>query len=129
MKITSTIKLSLWVVAFVLTCAMVWAGHSFTPPPIPVFKHPHKSAAVHQGAGASKLIAKIVLVPTLRTNSIPWLYPPGVVASAFWWDIQQAAAPTGPWTVLVTNASGAFDVHVNKYESLRIYRLSAKVHP
>jgi hypothetical protein len=114
--------------AFALTCAMVWAGHSATPPPIPVSKRPHKSAAVHQGAGSAKLIAKIVPAPTPRTNSIPWLYPPGIVASNYWWDIQQASMPTGPWSVLVTNASGAFDVHVNKYESLRIYRLSAKVH-
>lgn len=98
-------------------------------PPLPaVPKRNHKSAAVHQGAGAAKLIAKIV--PSVsRTNTFTWLYPPGVNPSQFWWDIQQATSPDGPWSTLVTNASGAFDIHVNKSLPLSVYRLRAKVQP
>ena len=94
----------------------------------PATKRNHKSAAVHQGAGAAKLIAKIV--PSVsRTNTFTWLYPPGVVAANYFWDIEQATSPNGPWSTLVTNASGAFDVHVNKSQALSIYRLRAKLTP
>ncbi len=98
------------------------------PPSPPISHRNHKSAAVHQGAGAAKLIAKIV-PSVLRTNTFTWLYPTGVNPSQFWWDIQQATSPDGPWSTLVTNASGAFDVHVNKSQALSIYRLRAKLTP
>ena len=97
-------------------------------PAVPKRNHPHKSAAVHQGAGAAKLIARIV--PSVSTtNTFTWLYPPGVNPSQFWWDLEQATSPNGPWSTLVTNASGAFDVHVNKSQALSIYRLRAKLTP
>ena len=101
---------------------------AMTPPLPPVPKRNHKSAAVMRGDGAAKLIARIA--PSVsRTNTFTWLYPPGVNPSQFWWDIQQATSPNGPWSTLVTNASGAFDVHVNKSQALSIYRLRAKLTP
>lgn len=101
---------------------------SALPPLPPAPKRNHPSAAVHQGAGAAKLIAKIV--PSVsRTNTFTWLYPTGVVAANYFWDLEQATSPNGPWSTLVTNASGAFDVHVNKSQALSIYRLRAKLTP
>ncbi len=100
---------------------------SALPPLPPAPKRNHKSAEVERGAGAKSLIAKLVALPGPRTNTIAWLYPPGVNPSQFWWDIQQATSPDGPWSTLVTNASGAFDVHVNKSQALSIYRLRAKL--
>lgn len=88
----------------------------------------HKSAAVTQGMGAAKLISKVVL-PTRMTNSFAWKYPPGVDSAALWWNIEQADSAKGPWTVLVTNASGACEVTVNRSEPLHLYRLALKLEP
>jgi hypothetical protein len=96
-------------------------------PPLP--KAPHRSAAVTQGMGAAKLIAKVVAPSAPRTNSFAWKYPDGMNPAAFWWDIQTAPNAAGPWTVLITNASGVCEVSVNRNEALRLYRLSAKVSP
>ena len=94
-------------------------------------KVPHKSAAVHQGAGAAALIAKLAVIvpPAPTTNIIVWQYPPSIVASNLWWNIEQAPNPIGPWTVLVTNATGACEIIVNKAEPLRAYRLSGRLLP
>lgn len=74
---TPTIPFKVWVIAFILTCALVWAGHSATPPPIPKAKH--RSGEVARGAGALKLIAKL---PPLRpkvviaTRKLAWDWTP-----------------------------------------------------
>jgi len=78
--------------------------------------------------GAAKLIAKIVPSVSI-TNTFTWIYHPDLDPASMWWDIQQATSPNGPWITLVTNASGAFDVHVNKSQPLMIYRLRAKLTP
>ena len=96
-------------------------------PPIPIIKRPHMSAAVERGAGAKALIAKIVPSVAL-TNTIVWLYPPGVSPSQFWWNLE-SSTDLKNWTTLVTNASGPFDVYVNKSLPLSVYRLRAKLTP
>jgi hypothetical protein len=125
--VSNSDQLKLWILGFVLVCLVAWAGHGATPPSPPVPKRPHKSAAIHQGAGAAKLISKIV--PSIsRTNTFTWLYPPGLDPSQFWWNIE-SSTDLKNWTVLVTNASGPYSVNVNKSTPLSIYRLRAKLTP
>ena len=99
------------------------------PPLPPVPKRNHKSAAITQGMGAAKLIAKIIPPAVPRTNTFVWRYPPQINPSNFFWNIESSIGVKGPWTVIVTNASGAQDVTVNRTEALRLYRLSINLSP
>lgn len=92
-------------------------------PPVPPAKRVYRHAEVTQGMGAAKLIAT-VMPPAPSTNTFAWQYPPGINPSNYFWNIESAASVKGPWSVVVTNASGAQDVTVNRNESLRLYRLS-----
>ena len=113
----------------VCLCMVVCLGAALPPlPPKP--KRPHKSAAVHQGAGAAALISKlsVIVPPSPVTNTIVWQYPPGLVASNLWWNIE-ASTDLAHWSVLVSNASGASEVSVNKGAPLQVYRLSGRLSP
>lgn len=88
-------------------------------PPVP--KRPHKSAAVHQGAGAAALIAKPkVVLPWSRTFAYSFYRPTNDVINGLLvaWDtkaqrfvtnyaqIQSQSLIGGKWTVLgITNCS------------------------
>lgn len=99
------------------------------PPTMPKVKRLHRPIVeTTQGAGAAKLIAKVVL-PMPRTNVIVWQYPTWLNPSNYFWNIETSTSVAGPWTVLVTNASGAFEVTANKQEPLRIYRLAINSSP
>ena len=109
---------------------LVFAGlayglYAVNAPPLP--KRPHKSAAVHQGAGAAALI-KPMVVTVPKTNVIVWQYPATINPSNYWWDIQ-TSTNLQTWSVLVTNASGEIVVTVKKTVPLQVYRLSAKLSP
>ena len=96
-------------------------------PPPPVVKRPHKSAAVHQGAGAAKLIAKlVVLAPT--TNTFVWRYPAGLDPSTRWWAVE-ASSDLANWSVVISNASGPGEVRVKRTDAPRFYRLSGRLTP
>ena len=99
------------------------------PPLPPVPKRNHKSAAVSQGDAAARLIAKIAPPAAPHTNTFVWSYPPQINPSNFFWNIETAVSASGPWTVLITNASGAQDVTVTKSEGLRLFRLSRNLSP
>ena len=122
MKRAAMLAIVLWL-AF--AAMMTWGS---TVPPLP--KRPHKSAVVTQGDGAAKLVAKAVVIvpPSPTTNTIAWQYPPDVVASNLWWNIE-ATTDLRTWTVLVTNATGASEITVNKATPLQAYRLSARLTP
>ena len=111
---------------FCTASVAAWSAGTFSgPPPLP--KRPHKSAAVHQGAGAAALLLKpLAVVPA--TNLIVWEYPASINPSNCWWDIQ-TSTDLQNWSVLVSNASGVTTVNWNKSEPLRVYRLSAKLSP
>lgn len=113
----------------ILCCAIALACLAAMVPPKP--KLPHHSAAVHQGAGALSLIS-----PKLRTVTAPslsvfltWQYPTNINRSNYWWNIEQSDSLRGPWSVLVSNASGTFTVTVDKTKPLRVYRLSGRLTP
>lgn len=94
----------------------------------PLVKVGHKSAALTQGMGAKALIAKVVLPAAPRTNVFEWRYPPGLNAQSYFWDIQ-TSTDLKTWTTIITNASGACEVTVNRTEALRLYRLALKLSP
>lgn len=97
-----------------------------TLPPIP--KLPHKSAAVHQGAGAKALIAPMPPPAVPVTNTFLWQYPAAINPSNFWWNIE-ASTDLRTWSVAVSNASGVNTVIVNKNEPVRTFRLSGRMNP
>lgn len=92
-------------------------------PPVPTVKRPHKSAAVHQGAGAAKLISKaVVVVPWSRTFAYSFYRPTndwinGLLVA---WDtkaqrfltnyaqIQSSPSVSGNWTLLGTTNRSPF---------------------
>lgn len=113
----------------VCLCMVACLGASLPPlPPKP--KLPHASAAVHQGAGAAALISKLAVIvpPSPTTNAIAWQYPPGLVASNLWWNIE-ASTDLAHWSVLVSNASGVCEVRVLRTEPARVYRLCGRMYP
>jgi hypothetical protein len=111
---------------FCALCVSAWSIAT-GPPPVPTIKRPHKSAAVHQGAGSAKLIAKIVPV-VVATNTTVWAYPPSIKPSNYWWNIEWSA-DFQSWSVVVSNASGPCDIHVNKLEPIIFYRLAGRLSP
>ena len=114
------------IIRFTLFLVLLCTAASLPPAP-PVSHRPHKSALVERGAGARALIAKIV--PSVsRTNTFTWFYPPGIDPASFWWNIE-SSTDLKNWTTLVTNASGSFDVHVNKSQPLSVYRLRGRLSP
>lgn len=114
-------------VVFCGLCAAGWAiGAALTPPLPPVPKRNHVSAAVHQGQGAAKLIAKAVLPPAPTTNTIAWQYPPGIDPSARWWNVETSTDLT-TWSVLVSNATGEASINVSKSQPLQAFRLSGRL--
>jgi len=65
-------------VKYLLLISVLCLGASLPPTP-PISHRPHKSAAVHQGAGAAKLIAKAVpkvSKVTIKTRSMVWDWTP-----------------------------------------------------
>ena len=96
-------------------------------PPVPTVKRAHKSAAVHQGAGAARLISKAVL-PTTTTNTFVWQYPPGIVEANWFWNIE-ASSDLSNWIVLISNASGPGEVRVKRTDPPGFYRLSGRSLP
>jgi hypothetical protein len=109
---------------YLLLISALCLGASLPPAP-PASHRPHKSAAVHQGAGAARLIAKIVPSVSI-TNTFTWQY--SVNPSNYWWNIE-SSTDLKTWTTLVTNASGPYSVNVNKSQPLSIYRLRARLSP
>lgn len=96
-----------------------------TIPPIP--KANHRSASIHQGAAAAKLLIKPSIV-TPRDTLIVWQYPPSINSSNYWWNIE-TSTDLKRWSVLVSNASGDASVTVGKSKPLRVYRLSGRLNP
>lgn len=96
-------------------------------PPVPAIKRSHKSAAVHQGAGAVRLISKVVL-PATMTNTFVWQYPPGVAAENLWWNIE-ASSDLAHWSVVISNASGPGEVRVKRTDPPGFFRLSGRSSP
>lgn len=95
------------------------------PPFIP---RPHKSSAVHQGAGALALISRYPALSSPTTNSFLWQYPPGINPSNFWWNIE-VSTDLVHWSVLVSNASGEYADTSVRTNSLRVYRISGRLEP
>jgi hypothetical protein len=93
-------------------------------------KRPNKSVAIHQGAGAAALISRAALIvpPAPLTNIIAWQYPPGIVPSNFWWNIE-SSTDLRHWSVSIRNATGAYKVTVKKTDHLRAYRISGRILP
>lgn len=96
-----------------------------TIPPLP--KH-YRSGEVPRGAGASKLIAKVTVTQPW-TNTFTWQYPASIDPASMWWNIEQATSVKGPWSVLISNATGAAEVTVDRKDALRVYRLSGRISP
>ena len=96
----------------------------------PGHRQNHRSPAIHQGAGALALISQsaAVLPPSSTTNIITWKYPPGIVPSNFWWNIE-SSTDLRHWSVVIRNATGAYKVTANKIDRLRVYRLSGRILP
>ena len=109
-------------------CVLSYALYAVNaPPPLPPApKRPHKSAAVHQGDGAAKLLVKPMVAVGPTTNTITWRYD--VNPSNYWWNIE-SSTDLKNWSVLISNASGVEAVNLKKSEALRAYRLSARVSP
>ena len=97
-------------------------------PPIPIIKRPHKSAAVERGAGATKLISKIVPAPGPTTNTSVWIYPPSINPSNLWFNIE-ASSDLQNWSVLISNASGPGEVRVKRTDPPGFYRLCGRPSP
>lgn len=125
---TEITKLKLCILGFILVCLGAWLCPGQTVSPFP--KRPNKSAAIHQGAGAAVLITKLAVIvpPSSRTNTIVWKYPPGIVASNLWWNVE-SSTDLRTWSVLVSNASGVYAVNVTKTAPLRAYRIAGRLSP
>lgn len=54
-----------------------------------------------------------------RTNAVAWSLPP--CADSYWWNVETATKPQGPWTVVVSNATGWPTVTAD--QPCSIYRL------
>ena len=105
-------------------------------PPVPKVKRNHQSAAVHQGAGAAKLIAKPKLaVPWSRTFACSFSRPTNDVINGLLvaWDtkaqrfvtnyaqIQSSSPASGSWTLLgTTNRSPFIFTSTNQTLFLRL---------
>lgn len=95
-------------------------------PPAP--KRPHRSAAIHQGAGALALLKQAPPPQPPVSRTIDWVYPPGINPSALWWNVE-SSTDLRHWIVVITNASGNNSLTVNKAEPLRAFRLSGRSQP
>jgi len=116
-------------VVFCALCATGWAiGAALTPPLPPVPKRNHVSAAVHQGAGAAKLIAKAIIPAPPTTNTFVWQYPPGIDPSSRWWNIE-ASSDLATWLVISSNASGPSEVRVKRTDPPGFFRLAGRLSP
>ena len=111
MKLTTLLRAS--------TALLALAGVALTPPTPPVPKHPHKSAAVHQGAGAQKLIAKTPRAVVLKSVRLDWDYdgdPTGIVFKV--WQ--------GPkWTLATTVTSNACVLPLDKAAGVVWFKVAA----
>src|ERR1017187_9249692 len=97
-------------------------------PPLPTVKRAHQSAAVHQGRAALDQIAKpkLIVLPVPMTNSFTWRYSPGTNPSNLWWSVE-ASRDLKSWSVLISNASGATEVHVKRTDPPGFYRLCGQI--
>ena len=113
-----------------LFAALSYALYAVNVPPIPpVPARPHKSAAIHQGAGAAALIVKPLIITLVSlTNSVVWQYPPSVNPSNLWWNIE-SSTDLYHWEVAISNASGQSAINVKPTEPLRVFRLSGRTQP
>jgi hypothetical protein len=101
-------------------------------------KRPHKSAAVHQGAGAVKLIARIAPAPPATTNTTVWQYPTTILLpnntelvfnpSNYWWSIE-ASSDLAHWSVVISNATGPGEIRVKRTDPHGFFRLEGRLSP
>lgn len=114
------------VIALVSACLAGWCATAGLPP------IPHKRAKrvvpQTQGAGAKALLVPLPPPISPGTNVIVWQYPKSINPTDLWWNLE-ASADLKVWAVVVSNASGAATVNVNKSDPLRIYRLSGRLQP
>jgi hypothetical protein len=97
-------------------------------PPVPAIKRPHKSAAVHQGAGSAKLIAKALVPAPPTTNTFTWKYPPGIMAANWFWNVE-ASSDLANWITVISNASGPGEVRVKRTDPPGFFRLEGRPSP
>ena len=97
-------------------------------PPVPTVNRPHKSAAVHQGAGAAKLIAKAVIPSPPTTNIFSWQFAPGTTPSNLWFNIE-SSSDLAHWSVVISNATGPGEVRVKRTDPPGFFRLAGRISP
>ena len=99
-------------------------------PPVPTVRRPHQSAAVHQGRAALDQIAKpkLIVLPTPTTNIFAWQYPPGVVVTNWFWNVE-GSSDLANWTVVISNASGPGEVRVKRTDPPGFFRLAGRLSP
>ena len=105
------------IIALVCVAAMV----APTPPKPP--KTPPKPAPEQQGASVV-----VIVPPSPRTNIIAWKYPAGLVPSNYWWNVE-SSTDLRHWSVVIRNATGAYQVTAKKTDRLRAYRISGRLTP
>ena len=104
-------------------------------PPMPKIPRHYRHAEITQGDGALDLIRPVPAKPGFMAIPLPishiftWRYPASINPSNYFWNIEQATSPLGPWSVVVSNATGATNLFIQKNEPLRIYRLSGRLVP
>lgn len=103
------------------------------PPTIPKIKYSWiaKGVPTHVSGAANyinKIAVKTVIgteTNTISTNDFPIIYPAGIVASNYYWDIitcSNLSVPRAQWTIVQSNCTGTVTVYQTNLQAYWNFR-------